>query len=71
MSSTRKVAVITGASQGIGAGHPLGRDYPEHENGLLIAITERRSRQDIDRLADVLGRAVADLRGSRMTEGVA
>jgi glycine dehydrogenase subunit 1 len=59
------------AADGLGAGYPLGRDYPEHENGLLIALTERRSRQDIDRLADVLGRAVADLRGSKVAEGVA
>jgi glycine dehydrogenase subunit 1 len=44
---------------GIAAGYPLGRDYPEHEDGLLVAITERRSREDIDRLADSLGRAVA------------
>jgi glycine cleavage system P protein (glycine dehydrogenase) subunit 1 len=59
------------ASEGIGAGYPLGRDYPEHENGLLVAITERRSREDIDRLADVLGRAVADVRATRVAEGVA
>jgi glycine dehydrogenase subunit 1 len=59
------------AAEGIGAGYPLGRDYPEHENGLLVALTERRSRQDIDRLADVLGRAVADLRRTKVAEGVA
>jgi glycine dehydrogenase subunit 1 len=59
------------AAQGIGAGYPLGHDYPEHKNGLLIALTERRSRQDIDRLADVLAAAVADLRGARVPEGVA
>ena len=47
------------AAEGIGAGYALGREYPEHENGLLVAITERRSRADIDRLAEVLGRAVA------------
>ena len=29
------------------------------ESSLLVALTERRSRADIDRLADVLGRAVA------------
>jgi glycine dehydrogenase subunit 1 len=52
------------AAEGIGAGYPLGRDYPEHENGVLVALTERRSRQDIDRFADVLGRAVAELRGT-------
>jgi glycine dehydrogenase subunit 1 len=59
------------AAEGIGAGYPLAREYSEHENGLLVAITERRSRQDIDRFAEVLSRAVADLRGSRVAEGVA
>jgi glycine cleavage system P protein (glycine dehydrogenase) subunit 1 len=53
------------AEQGIGAGYPLGRDYPEHQDGLLVAITERRSRADIDRFAELLERAVADLRGVR------
>jgi glycine dehydrogenase subunit 1 len=52
------------AEQGIGGGYPLGRDYPEYENGLLIALTERRSRHDIDRLADALGNAVRELRSS-------
>src|SRR5262249_50216715 len=56
---------------GRGAGLPPRRAHPEHENGLLVAITERRSRADIDRLADVLGRAVADLRGAKVAEGVA
>src|SRR3954451_20607948 len=59
------------AADGIGAGYPLGREDPENENGLLIAITERRSKQYIDRLADSLGRAIADLRGSKVAEGVA
>jgi glycine dehydrogenase subunit 1 len=59
------------AEQGIGAGYPLGRDYPEHENGLLVAMTERRSRADIDRFAELLGRAIADLRGAKVPEGVA
>jgi glycine dehydrogenase subunit 1 len=45
--------------QGINPGYPLGRDYPEYPNGLLVAITERRTRAEIDRLADVLERAVA------------
>ncbi len=46
-------------AQGVNPGHPLGRDYPELERGLLVAITERRTRADIDRLAEVLGAAVA------------
>ncbi len=32
---------------------------PEDRGGLLVAITEQRSRADIDRLAEVLGAAVA------------
>jgi len=47
------------AAEGVNPGYALGRDYPEYADGLLVAITERRSRADIDRLADVLGRAVA------------
>jgi glycine dehydrogenase subunit 1 len=47
------------AAEGVAAGVPLGGDYPEFEDGLLVAITERRSRADIDRLAEVLGAAVA------------
>ncbi len=46
-------------AQGINPGYALGRDYPEHDNGLLVAITEKRTRADIDRLADVLAAAVA------------
>jgi glycine dehydrogenase subunit 1 len=45
--------------RGVNPGYPLGRDYPEYEDGLLIAITEQRSRRDIDRLAEALATAVA------------
>jgi glycine dehydrogenase subunit 1 len=44
---------------GVNAGYALGRNYPEHPDGLLVAITERRTKADIDRLAEVLGAAVA------------
>jgi glycine dehydrogenase subunit 1 len=40
-------------AQGINPGYRLGRDYPEYEDGLLVAITERRTREHIDRLAAV------------------
>jgi glycine dehydrogenase subunit 1 len=53
------------AERGVNPGYPLERDYPEHPNGLLVAITERRSRADIDRLAELLGAAVAEQRPSR------
>ena len=46
------------AARGIAAGVPLGAEYGE--SGLLVAITERRSRAQIDRLAEVLGEAVAE-----------
>jgi glycine dehydrogenase subunit 1 len=47
------------ADKGVNAGFALGDAYPEFADGLLIALTERRSRQDIDRLAEVLAAAVA------------
>jgi glycine dehydrogenase subunit 1 len=58
------------SEEGIAAGYPLGRDYPEHENGLLVAITERRSKEEIDRLADSLERAIAGGDGGFATHSV-
>ena len=46
------------AERGIAAGYPIGRDYPEYENGLLVAITERRTREQIDLLAEALESAI-------------
>jgi glycine dehydrogenase subunit 1 len=45
--------------QGVNPGYPLGRDFPELADCLLVAITEQRTRDHIDRLAEVLGAAVA------------
>ncbi|HEY2160476.1 MAG TPA: aminomethyl-transferring glycine dehydrogenase subunit GcvPA, partial [Solirubrobacteraceae bacterium] len=45
--------------QGINPGHPLRVHYPEFSDGMLVAITERRTREEIDRLAEVLESAVA------------
>jgi glycine dehydrogenase subunit 1 len=55
-------------AQGVNPGYPLGRDYPEHPDGLLIAITERRSKAEIDRLVEVLGAAVAAERAAAGAE---
>jgi glycine dehydrogenase subunit 1 len=44
---------------GINAGYPLARDYPELGEALLVALTERRTREDIDRLVDALQAGVA------------
>ncbi|HEU0315978.1 MAG TPA: glycine dehydrogenase, partial [Solirubrobacteraceae bacterium] len=46
-------------AEGVNAGYALGRSYPEHARGLLVAVTEQRTREDIDRLVSVLARAVA------------
>ena len=58
------------AENGINPGADLhaltGR--PEDRGGLLVALTERRSRADIDRLAEVLGAAVAACEPARAAE---
>jgi glycine dehydrogenase subunit 1 len=41
-------------AEGINPGHRLKYYYPEYEDCLLVAITERRTKRDIDRLAGVL-----------------
>jgi glycine dehydrogenase subunit 1 len=58
------------AAQGVNPGYPLGADYEEFSDGLLVAITEKRSKADIDRLAKVLGSAIADARRARRPEEV-
>ena len=55
-------------AQGVNPGLPL--DAEGHENGLLVAITEQRTRADIDRLATVLADAVAAERRAPALEGV-
>jgi glycine dehydrogenase subunit 1 len=57
------------ADEGIAGGYPLAREYPEYEDGLLIAITERRSKADIDRLADGLERAISASAGAFPSDG--
>ena len=49
------------AADGVNPGYPLGHDYPEFENGLLVAITEQRSKADIDLLASTLKAAVREV----------
>jgi glycine dehydrogenase subunit 1 len=41
-------------NRGIAAGFPLGRYFPEMNNCLLIAVTEKRTKEDIDYLAHAL-----------------
>jgi glycine dehydrogenase subunit 1 len=35
-------------------GYALGRDYSGMDDVLLVAVTEKRTRAEIDRLAEVL-----------------
>jgi glycine dehydrogenase subunit 1 len=40
--------------QGVFAGVPLGKWYPDLANCLLVAVTEKRTKAEIDRLAEVM-----------------
>jgi glycine dehydrogenase subunit 1 len=68
VASVRRV-IARCAAERVAPGHALGRDYPEYADALLVAITEQRSREDIDRLVDVLGRALAAERAAAATGG--
>lgn len=51
-------AVIRRADDaGILAGVPVGEHYPQFADCLLVAVTERRTREEVDRLVDVLAGA--------------
>ena len=54
------------AERGIAAGYALGREYEEFDDGLLVAITERRTPAQIDELAEALGAAIAAERGAKV-----
>jgi len=41
-------------AQHILPGYPIGKDYPELSDCLLVAVTEKRTRAEIDRLVEVL-----------------
>jgi glycine dehydrogenase subunit 1 len=49
-----KDAIRAAREQGVHPGYALGRDYEGLDDALLVAVTERRTPQDIDRLAEVL-----------------
>ena len=56
------------AERGVAAGYLLGREYPEYEDGLLVAITERRTKAQIDALAEALGAAIQAEAGALFPE---
>jgi glycine dehydrogenase subunit 1 len=57
VAAVKRRCAAEGVNPGVDLEKLTGRD--EDRGGLLVAITEQRSRADIDRLAKVLGAAVA------------
>lgn len=49
-----RVAVSQMIEKGMAAGFPLGRYYPEQANNLLVAVTEKRTKEEIGYLAEGL-----------------
>jgi glycine dehydrogenase subunit 1 len=47
-------AIGAARAQGVHPGYALGRDYEGMDDALLVAVTEKRTAADIDRLAEVL-----------------
>jgi glycine dehydrogenase subunit 1 len=47
-------AIRAARAHGVNPGYALGRDYPGLDNALLVAVTEKRTIAEIDRLADAL-----------------
>ena len=45
---------LTLRKNGIIGGYHLGKDYPQYENALLYAVTEKRNKTEIDKLSSVL-----------------
>jgi glycine dehydrogenase subunit 1 len=49
-------AIREARGRGVNPGYPLGRDYPGLDDALLVAVTEKRTIEEIDRLVEVLSR---------------
>ena len=51
--------VAAARERGVHPGYPLGRDYEGMDDVLLVAVTEKRTPAEIDRLAEVLAEVTA------------
>ena len=69
VAAVRERCIRDGINPGVDLHALTGRE--EDRGGLLVAITERRSRADIDRLAALLGAAVAAEQSGRTEVGEA
>src|SRR5579862_4064000 len=47
-------AIRDARARGVQPGYALGRDYPGLDDALLVAVTERRTPEEIDRLVEAL-----------------
>jgi glycine dehydrogenase subunit 1 len=47
-------AIKDARAQGVNPGYPLGRDYPGMDDAILVAVTERRTVDDVELLAEAL-----------------
>jgi glycine dehydrogenase subunit 1 len=47
-------AIRTARARGVHPGYALGRDYPGMDDALLVALTEKRTPNDVDRLVKAL-----------------
>ena len=56
LTSDKSVKDVNDAllKENILGGYDLGRDYSDLENGLLIAVTEKRTKEEIDKLASAM-----------------
>ncbi len=68
VAAVRRSCALQGVNPGADLQALTGRE--EDHGGLLVAITEKRSRADIDRLVEVLGEAVAAVRGGEGASGL-
>jgi len=57
LGRSAKEVVGAARAQGVHPGYALGRDYEGLDDAVLVAVTERRSPADIDRLVEVLAAA--------------
>ncbi|HEX6662475.1 MAG TPA: aminomethyl-transferring glycine dehydrogenase subunit GcvPA [Gaiellaceae bacterium] len=51
-----KEAIRQARAHGVHPGYPLGRDYEGLDDAVLVALTERRRPEDVDRLVEALTR---------------
>jgi glycine dehydrogenase subunit 1 len=62
VAAVRRRCIAAGVNPGVDLHALSGRE--EDRGGLLVAITERRTRAHIDRLVEVLGAALAAEQGA-------